>query len=61
MLSDRCSRIVLQITSQIAPTAIKTKNSRKNHPRTGMISRKVVMRVPKKSGQKKAVARDFLK
>jgi len=49
------------MTIHIAPIPMKTKNSQKKHPRMGMTSRKVVMRVPKRRGQKKAVDRDFLK
>jgi hypothetical protein len=49
------------MTIHIAPIPMKTKNSQKNHPRTGIPSRKVVMRIPRRRGQKKAVAKDFLK
>jgi len=61
MLSALCPWTAFQMTIPIAPIPMKTKNSQKNKPRMGMISRKVVMRVPRRRGQKKAVARDFLK
>jgi hypothetical protein len=53
--------MALQMTIHKAPIPMKTKNSQKKHPRMGIISKHVVMRVPRRRGQKNAVARDFLK